>query len=111
MLVDFSRNLKDSSLDLTSCALDEALPCDEGETLVWRANLVHWGANCISERPRKSLATAFVVPGVRAAEVMETMSQESLAAGLGLETRLRIVVKSLLQYRSWFPDFAGLSPD
>ena len=90
---------------------DQALPCDEGETLVWRANLLHWGSACVDGEPRKSLATAFVVPGVRAADVMETMSQESLAAGLGLETRLRIVVKSLLQYRSWFPDFAGLSFD
>ena len=43
--------------------------------------------------------------------MMETLSEESLAAGLGLETRLRIVVKSLLQYRSWFPDFAGLALD
>ena len=87
----------------------QALPCAAGETLVWKANTIHWGAPCTEGPPRRSLATAFVIPGVRAAEVMETMSEESLSAGLSLETRLRIVVKSLLQYRSWYPDFAGLA--
>lgn len=110
-LLSSSEDPKHLRPDDSTEGLGEALPCDEGETLVWRANLLHWGSACVDGEPRKSLATAFVVPGVRAADVMETMSQESLAAGLGLETRLRIVVKSLLQYRSWFPDFAGLSFD
>ena len=76
---------------------------------MWKANTIHWGEACHDGPPRKSMATAFVVPGVHAAQAMETMTEESLAAGLSVETRLRIVLKSLLQYRSWYPDFAGVS--
>ncbi|CAJ1355074.1 unnamed protein product [Effrenium voratum] len=80
--------------------LGEALPCDPGEVLVWKANLIHWGAAYTAGLPRRSLATAFVAPTVNAFDAMETAPAAAVRA-LDLPTRLRIVVKSLLQYKSW----------
>eukprot|EP00933_Yihiella_yeosuensis_P027717 TRINITY_DN21603_c0_g1_i1.p1 TRINITY_DN21603_c0_g1~~TRINITY_DN21603_c0_g1_i1.p1 ORF type:complete len:233 (-),score=45.54 TRINITY_DN21603_c0_g1_i1:436-1134(-) len=88
-----------------------ALPCEAGSVLAWKANLVHWGSACAADvsQPRKSFATAFMLPGTGKLNAMETISKDELIAGLSMQTRLRIIIKSLLQYKSWYPDFAGMS--
>lgn len=87
--------------------LGEPLPCEAGDVLMWRADLVHWGSACqaTATQPRKSLATMFLRPG---AGQRNTITAEELRAGLSMDARLRIVARTLLQYKSWYPDFAGL---
>lgn len=84
----------------------EALSCKAGEVLIWKANLIHWGASCTSTRPRRSMATAFVTEDVKAFKALASVMRHELPEDL--ETRLRIIVKSLLQYKSWYPNFQGL---
>merc|ERR1740121_1044498 len=55
--------------------------------------------------PRKSIATMFMLPG---AGKSNSISEVELRRGLGLRERLRSISRSLVQYRSWYPDFAGL---
>eukprot|EP00444_Apocalathium_aciculiferum_P033551 CAMPEP_0183479482 /NCGR_PEP_ID=MMETSP0370-20130417/171666_1 /TAXON_ID=268820 /ORGANISM="Peridinium aciculiferum, Strain PAER-2" /LENGTH=475 /DNA_ID=CAMNT_0025672497 /DNA_START=72 /DNA_END=1496 /DNA_ORIENTATION=+ len=89
-------------------SLGEALPCDAGDVLTWRANTIHWGSSCTTDRvqPRKSMATMFGHLGTCKAN---SISKDALEAGVQLDTRLRIILRTLLQYKVWYPEFAGLS--
>merc|ERR1740121_962410 len=88
-------------------ALGEPLPCEAGDALMWGSSTVHWGGPCSEEAavPRKSIATMFMLPG---ADKSNSISEVELRRGLGLRERLRSISRSLVQYRSWYPDFAGL---
>merc|ERR1712071_628707 len=90
--------------------MGEPLPCDAGDVLMWRANTIHWGSSCNSAQtpPRKSTATMFGHVGTCKAN---SVSKDTLQCGLSLDTRLRIILRTLLQYKMWYPEFAGLSLD
>jgi len=83
------------------------LPAAPGEVLLWHGNLIHWGAACDSDeqQPRKSIASAFMLPG---SSEVPTISRMQLQAGLSLTSRLRLVLRALLTYEHWHPNFAGL---
>jgi len=84
-----------------------ALPAAAGEILLWRGNLIHWGSACDTgvEEARKSVAAAFMLPGT-SKEL--TISKSHLQAGLSMAWRLRLVLRALLIYEHWHPDFDGL---
>ena len=93
-----------------------ALPCEAGSVLLWRASLIHWGSACTEgiASPRKSIAMAFKLPAAGAtcdAPLPSRITRSSLANGLSLDARLRIVLRALLKYEHWHPGFAGLDPE
>lgn len=91
-----------------------ALPCDAGSVLLWHASLIHWGSSCAEGelRPRRSIAFAFKLPMAGESASRRgggagagRLSRETLRRGLNMQERLRLVVKSLLQYEHWHPTF------
>jgi hypothetical protein len=88
-----------------------ALPCEAGSVLMWHASLIHWGSACGEGEacPRQSIAFALKLPSAggtsKRADSGVRLSQETLRQGLSMQDRLRIVVKSLLQYEHWHPTF------
>lgn len=93
--------------------LGQALLCEAGDMLTWQSNTIHWGSACAENvtQPRKSIATVFMLPGAGklGTSGLATITAEELKAGLSLDARLRLVMKALIQYRTWHPDFNGLS--
>ena len=90
------------------------LQANAGELLVWKSNLIPWGSACdvsTEETPRKSLGSAFMLPGVAQSPLRQhlkstqTITKERLRQGLGLESRLRVCLRSLKLYSAWFPEF------
>ena len=87
-----------------------AVPAQAGEMLLWRGNLIHWpwvvACDAGEAVPRKSMASAFM-PGV--AKPSGSIARGRMEAGLSLELRLRIILKAMLMYEDWHPDFDGLA--
>merc|ERR1712194_121657 len=91
----------------------QPLPCSAGDVLMWQGNLIHWGSSCSKNvvQPRISLGTSFRLPGesYSQAGTSDTVSQAMVEAGLSPQTRLKIIISSLLGYERWHPGFKGFS--
>lgn len=90
-------------------SIGQPVPCEAGEVLSWRADLVHWGSSCSPgvEEPRKSISTMFMLPSCGMANTV-TLEDLSKSGGWTLDVRLRTISRSLLQYQQWHPEFDGL---
>jgi hypothetical protein len=102
-------HMKPSQTMQSSCA--RPLPVDAGQALLWKPNLIHWGAPCkpSCEQPRISIAMEFsVVDGLGSSA---TIRRSDLSDGLSMAKRVRLIAQSLLTYEHWHPSFAGISPD
>ena len=94
-------------------------PAPAGTTMVWHPNLIHWGSSCSASSvlpARKSIAMAFRVrDATRPSTEKELMRygrvpftrEELLVCGPSFKERLRMIVKALMLYNVWYPEYDG----
>ena len=93
------------------------LPASEGTVLAWHHSTIHWGSSCSSyaEEPRKSIAMSFrlrdeVKPWTERDQELygrRPFSRAELAAGVGMEERVKLCSHALMMYSVWHPEFKG----
>jgi ectoine hydroxylase-related dioxygenase (phytanoyl-CoA dioxygenase family) len=93
------------------------LVADAGTVLAWHHNTIHWGSSCspYAAEPRKSLAMSFRLceEGRPWSEKDEEsywrrpFTRAEVAAGVDMQTRLRMCAGALVTYSVWHPEFKG----